>query len=118
MQLAKRKFTFGDPDDDVDDDLWLMQPDKTVALCNETLDAVFDIPHDVSVIWLSLHNRPAANRVVLEVVMVPWDDDIASDCVVRLPEFFDNRFSVDEKLNPILAPLCGKAVYLDCEYLA
>ena len=107
MELMKRKFTV---DFDDGNDNWIS---GQIVLCFHTMRALFVIPEKIEMIWLSLHDRPAANRYEAKVVLSGYfnDGDYPEICLE------DSTAFSGEETDKILEPLLGKTVYLDCEYL-
>ena len=93
---------------------------KMFGLCDEAFAEVFNVPPEVKTIWLSLHDRPAANRAVVNVeiyndVEIDYGND-GSYPEMQLLEYEPIIYFSSKLLDSILKPLVGKTVYLQCEY--
>ena len=80
-------------------------------LCGLGFNAMFDVPEEIKMIWLSLHNRPASNRAAVNVVC-PMDG-FPTMVIVEHSSVLDFSHSA---LDRLLKPLVGKTVHLQCEY--
>ena len=112
MKLVERKFA--DRYYDYCDGFW----DKdSNFVCIEQLSLLFDIPQNAETIWLSLHTRPAKNRVKMEVIRVPGHETYLPEtylsCVVE-----DIHIESGEDLARLIEKYVGNRshVYLECWY--
>ena len=109
MKLAKRRFIR----DTRDEGSWSSGGGE---LCRPVLESMFSIPDDVSVIWITLHCRPAANRVAVRVV------GFGRGSPVAIAEHQQDRWdraqrTVDQSaFEKLLRPLIGRTVYAAVEY--
>lgn len=101
MELVSRKFK-------LEGNSWFS---GNIYLCNLEFDEWFYIPESVKTIWLSLHDRSAANRYSMEVKS---GNDYPNDYPVLN---WENEWDIGVGcFDKILKPLIGETVYVQCEY--
>ncbi len=86
------------------------------SLCDSVLQAMFSIPGDVSVIWVSLYDRPAALRLPVRVLPDGYGGALAivEHKQDEIPQ--DERTVNEIAFDKILHPLIGRTVYAAVEY--
>ena len=103
MKIVERKLVRGD---------WYVEGgcfyNQHLWICSEVLSAMFEIPHWVKTIWLSLHDMASPNRCSAKV-----KKDYGGFFLL----FEEDEFA-DNSLDKILKPFVGKTVHLQCEYMA
>jgi len=87
---------------------------RQVQICAQGLQQMFNIPEDLTMIWVSLHDEPHARcRWVCEIVMIEWP--AAGDFPVL---DVDNKQFGHQVLDSLLRKYDGKKVYVQVEYEA
>ncbi len=108
MKVLEKRFKWIDWGD------W--QSGNKFSLCGSEFSELFDVPESVKTIWLSLHTRPAKDRVKIQIV--PYK------VLPSLPDFTyqEPGMSLGSVTNMTfhfygeLKKLIGKTLYLQCEY--
>ena len=108
MKILEKKFELN-----FDEDYWAWCC-GVLSFCQEGVDDLFDIPEGIKTIWLSLHDRPRANRVVGKV---RGDrEKIVAESIAWL--IIDKERILDDFVfDEILVPLIDKTIYIQCEYM-
>ncbi len=123
MKLAERKFRrvfSGDWERSIKHKGWK----DDWMLCDAAMDSIFDIPEDARTIWLSLHTRPAINRVKVDIKM--WkhppspcgkDADYPEICVSSSELPPGRKWDTNSpEIDKVIKPFVGKSLYVQCEY--
>ena len=77
------------------------------AICTETLNTLFVIPHTVNRIWISLHDTRSSNRVSAKIVPRKTCGFVVSSRHFCLSSPLWNRY---------LRPHAGRTLYMQVEY--
>ena len=87
-----------------------------LSLCYHEFGKLFSVPKSVKTIWMSLHDRPAKDQVIVKIVPHPTlprlpdfkyeEPGIASGEITNMAFHFDGK----------LKKLIGKTFYLQCEH--
>ena len=87
----------------------------TMDLCDKEFPEVFDISGSLNTCWLSLHTRPATNRLAVKIL-----DDGIGGCDILIDDrdagASDEEVLWDLTLDRVLQRYIGKTLYVECRY--
>ncbi len=86
------------------------------SFCDQEFRQIFDIPDGIERVWISLHNKPSANRLVCKVAS--YDRIVlGSFPVLKVMNGKQALLQFDDPLlDKILKSFVGKKLYLQCEF--
>jgi len=87
--------------------------DGEMSICPRRLAEYFEIPKDVSRIWVALHDRAGANRYAMTI-----DRHDESQCFITIEDTKTWEISLDhgEKYAALLDPLLDRKLYVEVTY--
>lgn len=84
-------------------------------ICNESLREIFAIPDDCLTVWLSLHSRPAANRLSVTILRDSYNDPVIKTTELGYSAATYIEFDFGS-LYSVLQKHIGKTLYVECRY--